>query len=311
MKGVVHNIMKVVAIDHGYSAIKATDGNKIISFQSRIEETNETINTNKTYKITYNNKTYIVGAGANSNYIEYDKTANEINKIYTLVALSKLMDTNYESFKLVTGYPLNLFNANKNIFAKYLKAYDIPFEIDGIRKRITIDDCIVFPQGAGSLFVNPNYYRDKIIAVLDIGGLTVNGVVFENLNLNSSSMFTINLGTIILFNKLRKVLNSKFTTNIQEYEIQNILQNGLIINGEKQSCKEVIDEIFTDHCKQIKAECRKYNWNIETLDILVTGGGALVLDGYIQQILPQSHIVDDPVHSNCKGFYNIGGHYYA
>jgi len=305
--------MKVCAIDHGYDSIKASDGNSLFTFKSKIEETTETINTNKTYKITYDNKTYIVGDGANSNYIEYDKTANDYNKIYTLVALSKFMDvhSNHESFKIVTGYPLNLFNTNKNIFAKYLKSYDIPFEIDGVCKRISIDDCVVFPQGAGSLFINPNEYKDKVICIIDIGGITANCCIFDNLNLQSSSMFTANLGTIILYNKLKKVLNSKFTTNIQEYEISNILENGLVINGEKQSCNQLIDDILFEHCKLIKAECRKYNWNIETLDIILTGGGSLVLDGYLQQVFPQAKIIDNPVTSNVLGFYNIGVNYYA
>jgi plasmid segregation protein ParM len=124
-------------------------------------------------------------------------------------------------------------------------------------------------------------------------------------------MFTINLGTIILFNKLKRVLNSKYTTNIQEYEIPNIIKNGLNINGSQHDSKKIIEDILLEHCKQIKAECRKYNWNIDTLEILITGGGALVLDGYLQQVFPQSHIADDPVFSNCKGFYSIGEHYYA
>jgi plasmid segregation protein ParM len=92
--------------------------------------------------------------------------------------------------------------------------------------------------------------------VLDIGGLTTNGLVAEGLNLKSSSMFTINLGTIILFNKLKRVLNSKYTTNIQEYEIPNIIKNGLNINGSQHDSKKIIEDILLEHCKQIKAECR-------------------------------------------------------
>ena len=305
--------MKICAIDHGYDSVKIFDGSKLFTFKSKIEETNESINTNKTYKITYDDKNYIVGAGANSNYIEYDKTANDYNKIFTLVALNKLMDTNinFESFKIVTGYPLNLYNANKSIFAKYLKSSDIPFEADNTRKRVSIDDCIVFPQGAGSLFVNPNEYRNKVVCVLDIGGMTVNALISDHLNIQSSSMFTANLGTIILFSKIKKALNSKFTMNIQEYEIPNILQNGLVVNGEKQDGKQIIDNILLEHCKQIKAECRRYNWNIETLEIIITGGGALVLDGYLQKVFPQCRIIDNPVYSNVLGFYKIAVNYYA
>jgi plasmid segregation protein ParM len=303
--------MKVVAIDHGYDAVKIYTGNNLISFKSRIEETNESINKNNTFKIIYNGNSYIVGDGAANQYIEYDKTANEYNKVFTLAGLSKVMDFDKEEFQIVAGYPLNLYSSNKNIFAKYLKTSEVQFVIDGIPKRIRINDCQVFPQGAGALFSNPYPYRNKVVCILDIGGMTVNGSIFHNLNLQTPSMFTINQGMIILYNKLMKALNNEFSMNIQEYEIPSILKDGLSINGERRKCNKLIDDILLAHCNSIKAECRKHNWNIETLDILVTGGGALVLDGYMQQVFPQAHIVDDPVFANVRGFYEIGRRYYA
>lgn len=303
--------MKVCAIDHGYHSMKIYDGNKLIRFKSRIEESNDSINQNNTFRIQHNDKTYIVGDGAANNYIEYDKTANEYNQIFTMAGLGKIMEDDYEDYKIVAGYPLNLYSANKGIFAKYLKTNNTVFTIDGLYKRIKIDDCLVFPQGAGSLFVNPNYYRNKLIGIIDIGGLTINLSIFNNLNLQTSSVTSINQGCIILFNKLRKTLNSTFSLNIQEYQIPNILKEGLSINGEKQKCEDIIDDVMMEHCNLIKAECRRYNWDVETLDILLTGGGALVLDGYLQKIFPQAHIADNPVYSNVLGFYEIGRRYYA
>lgn len=306
------NDIRLVAIDHGYDSIKVYDGYKLKKFKSKYEITNDNINTNNTFKITWGNSSYVVGDGATNNFLEYDKTKNEYNKIFTLAALGNIMKEDYEEFNVVAGYPLNLYSSNKNIFMKYLKSKDvIEFVFNKQYKKVKINDCLVFPQGAGALFQNPLIYSNKIIAILDVGGITINGCIFENLNLNTSTMFTSNLGCIILFNKLKKVLNNHFTLNIQEYEIPHILQNGLTINGEKVHADKIIDDVIFDHCNLIKSECRRYNWNIETLEILLVGGGAYILDGYIQTIMPQIQIMDNPVFANVKGFYEIGRHYYA
>lgn len=303
----------LVAIDHGYDSIKIFDGQKIQSFKSKYETAKDNINRNNTYHIKYGSNEYIVGDGASTNYIEYDKTANEYNQMFTLAALGKIMgDEDYCEFNVVAGYPLNLYATNRNVFAKYLKSKDVvEFSFNGQKKKVLIKDCLVFPQGIGAIFNNPNQYKDKILAVLDIGGLTVNGGILNNLNLDNGTMFTINQGCLILFNKLKKVLNSTFTQNIQEYEIPNIVEHGLTINGERTKAEQMIDDVIFEHCNTIKSECRRFNWNVDTLEILLVGGGAHVLDGYIQAAIPQIKVVDDPVFANVKGFYEVGRHYYA
>lgn len=305
--------IELVAIDHGYDSIKAYNSKQLISFKSKYEETADSINKGSTYHIKYGTDEYIVGDGASIQYIEYDKTANDYNKIFTLAVLGKLLGTKeYGNFNIVTGYPLNLYIANKNIFSKYLKTNDvIEFYFNGQKKRIKNNHCLVFPQGVSSAFVNPSQYQNKLVAILDVGGITVNGCILNNLNLNTNTTFTINQGCIILFNKLKKVLNSYYTLNIQEYEIPNIIKNGLIVNGEKTKAGRLIDNVIFEHCNIIKAECRKFNWNVETLEMNMVGGGAYILDGYIQTIIPQIQIVHDPVFSNVKGLYEIGRHYYA
>lgn len=303
----------LVAIDHGYDSIKIHDGKNILAFKSKYEIAKNNISRNNTYHIKYGSSEYVVGDGASTNYIEYDKTANEYNQIFTLAALGRIMgDKDYCEFNVVAGYPLNLYAANRSAFAKYLKSQDVvEFEFNGSKKRLIIKDCLVFPQGIGAIFTNPNQYTGKLQAVLDIGGLTVNGGILNNLNLDNNTMFTINQGCLILFNKLKKILNSKFTQNIQEYEIPNIIENGLIINGEKAKAELLIDETIFEHCNAIKAECRRFNWNVDTLEILLVGGGAHVLDGYIQIVIPQIQIINDPVFANVKGFYEVGRRYYA
>lgn len=307
------NDISLVAIDHGYDSIKVFDGKKIFSFKSKYETTKDNINRSNTYHIRFGSDEYIVGDGASINYIEYDKTANEYNQIFTLAALGKVMGAqDYCEFNIVAGYPLNLYAANRSVFAKYLKSKNVvEFYFNGQKKKVLIKDCLVFPQGIGAVFTSPNQYKNKLIAVLDVGGLTVNGGILNNLNLDNSTMFTINQGCLILFNRLKKVLNSTFTQNIQEYEIPNIIENGLIINGQKVKADKIIDDVIFQHCNTIRAECRRFNWNVDTLDILLVGGGALVLDGYIQEVIPQIKVIDDPVFANVKGFYEVGRHYYA
>jgi plasmid segregation protein ParM len=246
-----------------------------------------------------------VGEGATMSNVEYDKTSNELHKICTYAALASLSNFIGTEFNIVVGYPINIFSANKETFAEYLKTSDfIETELDGEIKVFKVNDCLVFPQGAGALYVNPERYKNKVIAILDIGGLTINGCIFDNLNLIRESIFTENLGTIILQNKVKKALDKRFSLNIQEYELPWIIKNGY--RQGKEESKKIIDEVLMNHVEEIRKMARVNNWNIDNLEILLAGGGSLLLEDHLKKVFTAATVSDDPVNDNVKGFYNIG-----
>jgi plasmid segregation protein ParM len=299
-------MVSAVAIDNGYWATKVYTANNQFSFRSRYERTiNETLNNNDTMAFKYDGVDYLVGEGAGVSNVEYDKTSTELHKICTYAALSRLANCTGTDFNIVVGYPLNIYSSNKEAFAEYLKTDDlIETELNGELKLFKVSNVTVFPQGAGALYVNPGQYKSRVIAVLDIGGLTVNGCIFDNLTLVRESIFTENLGTIILQNKVKKILDKHYNMNIQEYELPGIIKNGLI--KYQQESRNFIDAVLLNHIEDIKKTMRVNNWNIDNLEILLTGGGSLLMEKQLKDIFPLSVMSADPVNDNVKGFYNIG-----
>jgi plasmid segregation protein ParM len=297
--------MQLVAIDNGYDSTKVWTQNKYFSFKSRFEKANDTLNNNNTMNFRYADEDYLVGEGATMDNLELDKCSNELHRICTYTSLAKLSNYMGTEFNIVVGYPLNIYSANKDSFANYLKTQDfIETQLNYEIKVFKVNQCIVFPQGAGALYVNPERYKNKIIAIVDIGGLTINGCIFDNLNLIRKSIFTETLGSKILFNKVKKALESKLGMNIQEYEMPSILKHGLKKYTEESM--KIKNEVLFNHIDELKRIMRVNNWNYENLDILLVGGGSLLLEECLKKVFPQSIISEDPIYDNAKGFHVIG-----
>lgn len=297
--------MKIAAIDNGYWATKVYTKDMRFSFRSKYEKASDKLNSNNTIRFTYDDTDYLIGEGATMCNIEYDKTSNELHKICTYAALARLTGDIGEEFNLVVGYPLNVYVSGAEEFAEYLKTDGyIETKIDGATKVFRINKCTVFPQCAGAIYVEPWRFKNRIIGVLDFGGLTLNGCIFDNLNLVRESMFTENLGSIILYNKIKKALELRFGISIQEYEIPMIASRGL--KRCQEESKKIINEVINNHIEEVKRVTRLNKWNIDNLDLVATGGTALLLENALQSAFPGIEISSDPVYDNVKGFYNVG-----
>lgn len=300
--------MKLVAIDNGYWATKVYAKGVRFSFRSKYERASDALNKNA-LRLTYENVDYLVGDGATMTNAEYDKTTNELHRICTYTALANLSSVGTE-FNLVVGYPLSLYVSGANKFSDYLQQDDyIEVRFNGELRVFKINNCTVFPQCAGAMYVNPEHFSNKIIGILDFGGLTVNGCIFENLNLVRESIFTENMGGIILFNKIKKVLEAKYEISIQEYEMPFIVKSGLV-KYRNESLK-IINEVILNHLEEIKRITRLNKWNIDNITIFATGGTTLLFSDLLRSVFPHIEVSNDPIFDNVRGFYRIGEVLYA
>jgi plasmid segregation protein ParM len=316
MKGVVRKVMKdyvsrLVAVDNGFFATKVSMGSECFTFRSKYEVADDNLNENNTWNLKYNDIEYLVGEGASIDNREYDKTNNELHKICTYAALAKLSNFVGTHFKVIVGYPLNLYSANKDIFKKYLmddfKCDMLEVEFQFENKKFTIDDITVLPQGAGALYVNPERWKGKIVAIIDIGGLTVNGCIFDNLNIIRNSIFTEKLGMFSLRNEIKKALDRRFTCDLKDYELQYVIDNGLKFNGvvEPESL-EIINQVKLQHVKDIRKVMIDNGYNIGFIKLFFIGGGSLQLRSQISEVFKDALFSDDCVYDNVKGFYKAG-----
>lgn len=304
--------MQVCAINGGFWDTKAYNGHQQFKFRSKMDyASNNIINTANTSLICFDSQEYIIGDGADKYTLEYNKTNNILNKLCTYYSLTKFVPEgrDREEYKIVVALPLNVYTSLKSQFEAYLKTKDyIAFTIDGCKKYIHVVDCKTFPEGPAALYANnPQQYKSGIVGILDIGSLTINGCIMSNLNMVRESIFTINSGLIILFNKLKKELNNKFLLNLRDYEMPGIIKNGLKLGGQTKEIRNIIDLVITEHIQEVILEMRKNNWPVESCQLLLTGGGSMLLEKYLEELLPGSFMSNDPVYDTVKGLYSIAG----
>lgn len=298
--------MKIYAINSGYWDTKVCDGQRLFKFRTKMDEGEPIINSSNTYRVQYEGKDYILGDGAEKYSLDYNKTTSLLHKLVTYYALSRMTETKDE-FKIMTALPLNLYSSLKSTYEAYLKTRDyVPLSVDGVKKYIHIQECRCFPEGVAALYANdPQRYRDDIIGILDIGSLTINGCIMHNLNLVKESVFTVNSGTVILSNKLQKELNGRLLLNLRDYQMQNIIQHGM------KGAEGIIRDVIGDHLQELILKMQKHNWPFESLRILLTGGGSLLLEEHLTKLFPGAFLGQDCVYDNVKGLYEIAKVVYA
>ena len=299
----------LVAIDNGYWATKLYSKDQKFSILSRVEESEEITRGEGRYQIEYDGRKYLVGDDISSYEIENDKTKSLFHKILTLAALAKTTDVT-ASYDVVAGLPINLYTSQKDSFAEYLKTKGKEeVKINGSSKFIEIKNVKVFPQGAGTLYgMGAENYKNKRVAIIDIGGYTIDGCVFNNLNLINDSMFTEDYGTHRLFNKIAAKINSRHFLNVKEESMQDVIKNGIHKQGKALNVNTEIRDAVLDMVSMIVRKCKSFGWELDNLDVIFTGGGVKIdqIQSIIKDSIPQAIFADDSVYTNVKGFYRVG-----
>lgn len=291
------------AIDNGFGDTKYKSEKLMSKFRSQTYQTYDDLNDNSVLDI--DGIRYKIGCGQPD--IDLQKTRKQTHKVCTIAVLSKLLEQNNNGeFRIALGQPLMQYK-NKELreeFKNYIikPGYHI-VKINGIEKRITIKDACVCPQGGASLYTDLKKceeYKRSLNAIVDWGSMTINGFISEGLNPIPETMFTVNLGTLILFNGIKTALNERLGLNIQDYEIPYLL-----INTPKQM-EPIIHEVEDLHFEQILNEMRKKNWSMETRSIYGVGGGWIVIKDIARRYISNLEIANNPVYANVIGMYNMG-----
>lgn len=127
----------------------------------------------------------------------------------------------------------------------------------------------------------------------------------DKLNLIKDSRFSENKGCIIIFNELRKLLNGKYNLNIQDWEMESVVKNGVGYDS-----LEVIDGFLWNWIYDIKQTLRKNGWNLESIKILFTGGGSLILEKYLTKVF-NGRLSNDSINDNVLGLWEVGNLLYG
>jgi len=283
----------IKGIDKGTTYTKDHEGNII---KSTVREINDEVLIDGKLIVDFEGKKYVIGEkGHYSTDLEKANHNNTRILVYTLIALSEA--SNYIKTNLVLGLPIGLYSKNK---VKMRQLFDTGIQKITINNReiyIQILNVEVFPEAAAAFYTQSS----KDALVIDIGGLSIDTALMKNSKLEKYS--TYSMGTMKLYSKIANKLNGQYDLSLTEWDIQDIFKDGLYIYGEKQDLE--IDDILEAHTLEI-IERLKLEYDLKVINnVLLTGGGSILLQDYIETYIPQAKVIDSTF-GNARGLYSVG-----
>lgn len=293
--------METIGLDFGNCNLKTSKGiivpTKIINGKNILDSG---------FEIKINNNWYTIGQG------DYDTTLDKTEKEYFIpfLALGLSLSTNNDFVRLVTGLPVNQY---KNKKEKLLKIIDenkvLDFNLNGLNRKIYIAAAEVFPEGVATYYSLSSEYRrslkDKDIIILDIGGRTTN-IIWLKAGLKRSIYKYVSLesGIINVYSEIIKRINSIFTLGLELEDAENILKNGLEVDGIKEDLT-FVREIIKNNMDKVFKELN-INYPVRTSPLLVTGGGGGSFFKAIKKRYNTAVLVDNNILSNALGYERVG-----
>jgi plasmid segregation protein ParM len=308
---------KLISVDPGKYATKAVALNRNnqiekVYFRTKIFRLNNNIELEaqgKSFNVNLEGENYIIGDQGEEIDYTVDK-ANINHKLATYTAATQLLE-DCKAIKLVIGCPTSIYR-NKNLRDEY-KNYiwnngRVRVVVNDKSYSFLIENVLVLPEGSGIVYTKPELFKDKRVAVIDLGGLNMNFTIYDNLVPQPSSMFTINHGYAEIETKLTNELNSMYGTSFTSNDIQNIVrQGGVKVRGAiDPKSSHVIDSIIEQYMVKLVQETRKNNVNLDMMDVVFVGGTSLLIHDKILHHLPHATIMNNALWANVEGFYKIG-----
>lgn len=310
-----------IAVDSGKYMTKAVmavnkddpSKDKVLSFRTSVSEHSKDIGiTSDTASVEFNGTTYDVGVLQAKMTDSSSSKNTETHKICIYTAIARLLGKDDMNVSVAIGCPLDIF-INVNEKEKYIKNIlplneVIEIKINGIVIKFRIIEANVYPESAGLIYLNIKDYKEKIINVIDIGGLNVNGCQFDKLRPVVTSIFTKNLGGNTLVEDLRDYLATTEgvdRSTLWDNELEHWIKNNEIPNFEEG--RKIIAEKKLKKANDILEACKDKQWNLKFSTTVFTGGTSELLKEEVKKVfgVTDAAFYKDPIFSNAKGFLKM------
>ena len=310
-----------IGIDVGYSAVKATNGKRRITFPSLVGTPDQArFSLTKSSSIILTEPAHVqigVGAALQSRHIKRreDRAWVESPEWYQLflASLTELTKASGVDISLVTGLPVAFYSDKDKLQAILMGEHHVKRD-EHNRQTFSVTSCRVVPQPFGCLLAEYLDNTGNIVSepgnggTIDIGGkttniLSVNG--FEEIGRQTSS---VNVGAWDVARAVRAYLADECPDlDLRDRELMQAVQNRAVkYYGEPVDLTGLINEQLDAMASQVVAQATQL-WNgAAGLDfILVTGGGALLLGDRIKAHFRHARVVKEPVWANAVGYYRL------
>lgn len=289
----------IIGVDKGTAYTKTSE---LISFKSTIREYSKNeldFSQDKTI-VEYNKRKYVIGGSGKTNTNLF-KSEQEETKLLVLagIALSYPSDTRVETH-LVTGLPIGRIGYERDNMKRLFQYTNNTLLVNNQKHIINIGMVEVFPEGASSFYHLQDADNGLII---DIGGLSTDVALYvKGKKLEKYS--TYRLGILPLYREIANHLGSKYSLTLNEWSVQELLQDGLFIDGVKEEID--MSHIVNQYIQEI-IQALEFDYNMPQIQqIFLTGGGGEFLYSYIRKIIPRIKLMDNPRFTNVLTYKLLG-----
>lgn len=288
----------ITGVDLGNFEVKTSQR---VSFLAKISEDDIF---NEENLVTFNGKRLFVAEGEFST--DWNKSLKENTLPLLFTALARSSQENI--FQVVLGLPVEQYKKNKDTLKALIENNRMStIKIGDELRNIIITDVDVAPECAAAYYnlstQNKQLIGNKPLIIVDIGGRTTDVCLFINGKI--AKVKTIPTGMLNVHADIVKRVNSDYTESFTLEEGQNILSDGLFLEGKNQDIsfiKPILVKHFNSIWKALQLE-----FDVNKGYVLLTGGGSLNFRQAFKNRLPGNLILsDDPIFDNALGFGKVG-----
>lgn len=290
--------MKLAQIDTGKYQTKA-EGDKTTIFLTQVKELDK-YDSNYDYVMEFEGKYFAIGEGEPC--IEPTKMVLP-HKLCALFALTQIFDdiAPREHIYMAIGSPLMLMKNPdyKEEFKQFLMGDDdglISFKVNKKPYTICIKNILILPESSGVVYNYPEFFEDRVVGVIDWGGLQINCMMYDNGKPIKSKGFTRQLGAYDLEATIINNL-SAVGLNYDETQLKYVIKNPSVEE------RLIIENAVSQQIDLIINQCRHNRWNVDTLPLLFTGGSSARFENYIKCL--GNEVSETALLDNVKGFGKV------
>lgn len=303
----MNNNMKSIAIDNGYGYTKAYPGDVI--FKSTVKSGMDIYNED-VIQIEFNNSNYIIGENNNCYIADQDKLSSEVDRKHLILTTITAIGLNFKTEKDITvniclGTPSQYFEQQRSGMVELFKNNDFKIKINkvGHEQTIKINKILVLPQALAPILTNEEYLSSRV-TVIDIGSGTID--VAEVIKGKLSKTLTIEKGCMKLYSKISQKINNEFATKYTPDDIIDLINdNEFIVKGESRNTSTYIAGILEEYVGDFINDIKQADFDLLGTKVSLIGGGALLLNKNIKELVNHARIEFSPQKANVESFYKI------
>lgn len=267
----------------------------------------------RSYKIDFNNKSYIIGEQGQDKSYDTSKT-HELHQMACYVAITRFLEpeTKGNRINMVLACPLSVIRLSnaKEEYKHLIKGNgEIHVVVNNRNYYFEIENITLKAEGSGIVFLEPERFLNRNVLILDLGGLNLGISLYRNKVCKNEDRHIEECGTDKLISFVSEQLTEYKKGNLVDDDTcESALKNG----GLKKDGELDMDSVsYVQNAKykyfnEVMKQVKKHKIDISNLDeVIFVGGTTHHIKSIITKEIKHSYIPSNPQWCTAEGLYKI------